>query len=206
MLWFSKKNLTKALDMAFPSHLGLIQWQCIYANTRGYLGNKGGPKKERPLCTHCNMLGHTVDKCYRLHEYPLGYKHKGKPNSNANQVSYPQSQAVEVPSNASAQCPISKAQCEQFLALFNFGIDQGANHHVASVSTSVAVSSMLYGATGVPTATGVPFTSMTSSDNAHSTFVDTMSSINSLLHFTPSLKHSIFSAKVVNTEVFHAID
>ncbi|XP_050259928.1 uncharacterized protein LOC126705003 [Quercus robur] len=81
----------------------------MYANTRGYSGNKGGPKKERPLCTHCNMLGHTVDKCYKLHGYPPGYKHKWKPNSNANQVSYPQSQAVEVPSNAFAQCPISKA-------------------------------------------------------------------------------------------------
>ena len=78
------------------------------------------------------------------------------------------------------------------LALFNYGTDQGANHHVASVSTSAAVSSMLFGATSVPVATGVPSTSMTSSDNAHSTFV------------TPSLKHSIFSAKVVSREVFHA--
>ena len=97
----------------------------MYANTKGYSGNKGGPKKERPLCTHCNMLGHTVDKCYKLHGYPPGYKHKGKPNFNANQVSYPQGQAVEVPSNASVQCPISKAQCEQLLALFNSGTDQG---------------------------------------------------------------------------------
>ncbi|XP_050258405.1 uncharacterized protein LOC126703484 [Quercus robur] len=178
----------------------------MYANTRGYSGNKGGLKKERPLCTHCNMLGQTVDKCYKLHWYPPGYKHKGKPNSNANQVSYPQGQAVEVPSNASVQCPISKAQCEQLLTLFNFGTDQGANHHVASVSTSAAVSSMLSGATGVPAATGVPFTSMTSSDYAQSTFVDTISGINSLLHFSPSLKHSIFSAKVVDREVFCATD
>ena len=61
----------------------------MYANTRGYSSNKGGPKKERPLCTRCSMLGHTMDKCYKLHGYPPGYKHKGKPNSNANQVSYP---------------------------------------------------------------------------------------------------------------------
>nr|XP_023901990.1 uncharacterized protein LOC112013839 [Quercus suber] len=153
----------------------------MYANTRGYSSSKGGPKKERPLCTHCNMLGHTVDKCYKLHGYPPGYKHKGKPNSNAN-------------------------QCKQLLALFNSGTGQGANHHVASVSTSAAVSSMLSRATSVPAATGVPSTSMTSSDSAYSTFVDTMSGINSLLHFTPSLKHSIFSAKVINREVFHAID
>lgn len=30
--------------------------------------------KDRPLCTHCKMLGHTVDKCYKIHGYPPGYK------------------------------------------------------------------------------------------------------------------------------------
>ena len=74
----------------------------MYVNTKGNFGNKGGNKKERPLCTYCNMLGHTVDKCYKLHGYPPGYKHKGKPNSNANKVSYPQGNVVKVPSNASA--------------------------------------------------------------------------------------------------------
>ena len=178
----------------------------MYANTRGNSGNKGGPKKERRLCTHCNMLGHTVDKCYKLHGYPPRFKHKGKPNSNANQVSYPQGQAVEVPSNTSAQYPISKARCEQLLAFFNSGIDQGTNHHVANVSTSVAVSSMLSGAPGVLVVADVTSTSIPPSDSVNSTFVDTMLGINSLLHFTPSLKHSIFSAKVVNKEVFHATD
>ena len=57
----------------------------MYANnTKGNSGNKGDNKKERPLCTHCNMLGHTVDKCYKRHGYPPRYKHKGKPNVNAN--------------------------------------------------------------------------------------------------------------------------
>ena len=31
-------------------------------------------KRDRPLCTHCGIQGHTVDKCYKLHGYPLGYK------------------------------------------------------------------------------------------------------------------------------------
>lgn len=29
--------------------------------------------KERHLFTHCGFLGHTVDKCYKLHGYPLGF-------------------------------------------------------------------------------------------------------------------------------------
>ncbi|XP_023872209.1 uncharacterized protein LOC111984818 [Quercus suber] len=41
---------------------------------------------ERPLCTYCGKLGHTVDKWYKLHGFPLGYKFKNK-NVMAYQVS-----------------------------------------------------------------------------------------------------------------------
>ena len=41
------------------------------------LGNNS-KGKERPLCTHCGKLGHTVDKCYKLHGFPPGYKFKSK--------------------------------------------------------------------------------------------------------------------------------
>ena len=53
-------------------------------------------KNKRLVCSHCNVVGHTVDKCYKLHGYPLGYKSRvntagSKPSSsqlaNANQVS-----------------------------------------------------------------------------------------------------------------------
>ena len=43
--------------------------------------------KERPLCTHCGKLGHTVDKCYKLHGFPLGFKFKNNKNAIAHQVS-----------------------------------------------------------------------------------------------------------------------
>ena len=43
-------------------------------------------KKERPQCTHYGLLGHTVDKCYKLHGFPPGYKTQGK-SSAANQTS-----------------------------------------------------------------------------------------------------------------------
>lgn len=31
-------------------------------------------RKERLLCMHCGLLGHLVDKCYKLHGYPPDYK------------------------------------------------------------------------------------------------------------------------------------
>jgi hypothetical protein len=42
-------------------------------------------RKERPLCTHCGLLGHLVDKCYKLHGYPPGYKfNKPRPAGSAH--------------------------------------------------------------------------------------------------------------------------
>ena len=31
------------------------------------LGGAGGKGKERPTCTYCGKIGHTVDKCYKKH-------------------------------------------------------------------------------------------------------------------------------------------
>lgn len=42
--------------------------------------------KERPVCTHYGKLGHIVDKCYKLHGFPPGFKFKNK-NSMAHQAS-----------------------------------------------------------------------------------------------------------------------
>ena len=43
--------------------------------------------KERPICTHCGKMGHTVDKCYKLHGFPPGFKFKNNKNATAHQVS-----------------------------------------------------------------------------------------------------------------------
>lgn len=45
-------------------------------------------RKDRPLCTHCNLHGHTVGKCYKLHGYPPSYRHKLRSNTaSVNQTS-----------------------------------------------------------------------------------------------------------------------
>lgn len=30
-------------------------------------------RKDRPTCNHCDILGHTIEKCYKVHGYSLGY-------------------------------------------------------------------------------------------------------------------------------------
>ena len=43
-----------------------------------YLGGNRFQKKDKPFCTHCNFSGHTIDRCYKLHDYPPRYKQKQK--------------------------------------------------------------------------------------------------------------------------------
>lgn len=45
------------------------------------------PKRNRPFCTHCNVLGHTIERYFNLHGYPPGYiKYNKLKDANANQV------------------------------------------------------------------------------------------------------------------------
>ncbi|XP_072071682.1 uncharacterized protein [Arachis hypogaea] len=43
---------------------------------------RGKENQDCPLCTQCGLLGHTQDKCYKLHGYPPGYNQ----NKQRNQV------------------------------------------------------------------------------------------------------------------------
>ncbi|KAL4620721.1 hypothetical protein ACB092_06G176100 [Castanea dentata] len=112
----------------------------MYANSKSNSGNttwnKGNEKKERPFCTHCNILGHTIEKCYKLHGYPPEYKPKGKGNAIANRVSSTLSSGADNSSSRSNLCPISKAQCEQLLAYLTTSLGVGDALHVATVRAS----------------------------------------------------------------------
>ena len=43
--------------------------------TRNHPDNRfKGSSKNRPLCAHSGMMGHTQDRCFKLHGYPPNYK------------------------------------------------------------------------------------------------------------------------------------
>ena len=63
-------------------------------------GGSNGKGKDKPMCTHCGKLGHTIDKCYKLHGFPSGYKTKNK--SMAHLVSFP---TLDQPHNHMAMTP-----------------------------------------------------------------------------------------------------
>nr|GMD35914.1 Retrovirus-related Pol polyprotein from transposon RE1 [Ipomoea batatas] len=45
--------------------------------------------RSRPKCTHCGLLGHTQQVCYKLHGYPPGHKYYKKGNTNGIPSSTP---------------------------------------------------------------------------------------------------------------------
>lgn len=62
---------------------------------------------QRPICTHCGKSGHTVQKCFKLHGFPPGYKTNGNYYRNqskvgASQNAPPLNQSSPAPTNAIA--------------------------------------------------------------------------------------------------------
>ncbi|XP_075486382.1 uncharacterized protein LOC142525993 [Primulina tabacum] len=81
--------------------------------------NVKGNRYDRLVCSHCEGVGHTVDKCYKLHGYPPGHpKYKSKQFSNkayANQARGPTNELTASTGEAS----LNQEQCKQLIALLS---------------------------------------------------------------------------------------
>ncbi|XP_020870726.1 uncharacterized protein LOC110225407 [Arabidopsis lyrata subsp. lyrata] len=72
----SQRNLTPVQnDVAF----NVAASESTSASVNATYNHSKGPKV---ICSHCGYTGHTVDKCYKIHGYPLGFKHKHKNQSD----------------------------------------------------------------------------------------------------------------------------
>ncbi|XP_076949829.1 uncharacterized protein LOC143622620 [Bidens hawaiensis] len=83
--------------------------------------------KQIPRCTHCNLTGHTIDKCYELIGYPSNYKKK--PNILRNQGVSNSSSNKECPkdiTNSMSQ-PFSPEQVAGIMALISDKNPAGAS-------------------------------------------------------------------------------
>ncbi|XP_012851790.1 PREDICTED: uncharacterized protein LOC105971482 [Erythranthe guttata] len=89
--------------------------------------NPGLKKRERSFCTHCNMQGHTVEKCYKLHGYPPSYKQKSRFSSHANQFSgfdtpldlHSSDSGVSSHHMDGYLQTMTPSQCQQFMNMFS---------------------------------------------------------------------------------------
>jgi len=65
-------------------------------------------KKPRPKCTHCDILSHTKETCYKIVGYPPNY-FKNRSNSSVNNVDGPSEQ------NPTNNRTLTTAQCQQLI-------------------------------------------------------------------------------------------
>nr|KYP35485.1 hypothetical protein KK1_043484 [Cajanus cajan] len=70
----------REVGTAIPSLIGSHMALAAKNNPNPSLGatrSKFG-KKDCPLCSHCGVLSHIVEKCFKHHGYPPGFKAKSK--------------------------------------------------------------------------------------------------------------------------------
>ena len=77
-------------EMQMSVSLGTrVESTALATKNQNFTTSNGGSNrkgKDRSLCTNCGKLGHTIDKCYKLHGFPPSYKFKNK--SMAHLVSF----------------------------------------------------------------------------------------------------------------------
>ncbi|KAL4377039.1 hypothetical protein GQ457_02G041930 [Hibiscus cannabinus] len=92
------------------------------------------PKKSRPQCTHCHLIGHTKEKCYKLHGYPPGYVSKAR-QSHATHVN-DASSAVD---SSVSHDSLSASQCQQLIAMLTTQLQAASSAYLSSSSINLAM-------------------------------------------------------------------
>ncbi|TXG49062.1 hypothetical protein EZV62_024937 [Acer yangbiense] len=108
-------------------------------------------KRDKPICTHYGILGHTIDKCYKLHGYQPDYKFRPKSQPTkpyANQANFvpPASSSPHGAVDTSSMTSLSPMQCQQLITLFNSQLAHGS----ASLGETQPPEPSISNFTGIP--------------------------------------------------------
>ncbi|KAL4363042.1 hypothetical protein GQ457_04G026360 [Hibiscus cannabinus] len=96
-------------------------------------------KKSRPQCNYCGLLGHTKDKCYKLHGYPPGYKTRNTQNTAVANAVLHDDQVFKAPSESLGDT-LTTHQCQQLIAMLTSQLHTAAStSDVPSTSINLAI-------------------------------------------------------------------
>lgn len=104
-------------------------------------GNNVYKKKERPLCTHCGLNGHTIDTCYKHHGYPPGYKPKPR-ISKSNPVNMVDSEASNAQSSKELQHLLQNLNPQQYQQLSQMFTTQPTNGNATNETSSAGTTNI----------------------------------------------------------------
>ena len=121
-----------------------IESSALAVKTNGSGKSFNKAKFGKPQCTHCGVLGHVADKCYKLHGYPSGYKFKTK----GSQVGSFANNVITTNTSLDESVNLTRSEYQQLLGLLNsyshFGTkaqpEGGSNtHQVANIITQPTI-------------------------------------------------------------------
>jgi len=133
-------------------------------------------RKPKPVCSHCGVTGHTIEKCYRIHGFPPGFKFtktKSIGNSFANQV--------QNADTSSSSMPFTHDQVQQLMVFMQNMQDSPSSSALQVGSISNTTSDRLISSTEGNSFSFVHNTSV-SLDPNHSVFSSCHTSIASTPH------------------------
>ena len=112
----------------------------VVKDSRYQSDHKGSAtSRNRPLCAHCGRLGHTQDKCFKLHGFSPNYK-KNKPSS-----SYTKSKTVNQVSTSTSvpDFHLTAQQYSQLMSLLQAHTSNVVTPDIESSNTSMVLSASL---------------------------------------------------------------
>lgn len=104
--------------------------------------HKKEKSNQRPVCTHCGIKGHVIDRCYKLHGYPPGYKPRPvTPPNNSTSIAQPAVTNSVASSNFFSS--LTPSQCSQLMEMLNSQL-QAAKTELITVVSNVTHATGIY--------------------------------------------------------------
>ncbi|MDV3193992.1 MAG: hypothetical protein Q8835_02980, partial [Sweet potato little leaf phytoplasma] len=119
-----------------PASVESITLAAVSDNSKKIAQDRPNPHRkdgQRPFCSHCRVKGHTVDRCYKIHGYPPGYR---RPNQ-AEKTTEPGNSSK--PSQSAFFASLSTDQYSQLMGLLQTHLTKANSDGIKTVSETTHV-------------------------------------------------------------------